>query len=123
MSISKKTLILIAVPIVIVILAVAGMEITSKTSFCITCHNMKVYYETLQTSSHQDVDCVTCHIAPGWDNYMRAKLKGLSEVAVYTIGEAPLVPHARVEDASCLRCHAKGELREKTVDFKKGDSF
>lgn len=125
MSISKKTVILIAIPAVIVVLTIGAIEITSQTSFCVSCHNMKVYYETLKTSSHRDVDCVKCHIAPGFDNYINAKLKGLSEVVVYTIGEGPLVYHARVENASCLRegCHKKDELLDKSLEFEKGITF
>lgn len=125
MYISRKTIILIAIPIVVAVLMVAGMEITSQNSFCLNCHNMKVYYETLRTSSHKEVDCVKCHIAPGFDNFVKTKLKGLSEVVVYTIGEEPLVYHAEIEDKTCLRagCHVKEKLTEEPVNFKKGIVF
>lgn len=125
MSVSRKTIILIAVPIIIGALIVGGVEITSQTSFCLSCHNMKVYYETLKTSSHKQVDCVKCHIAPGFNNFIRTKLKGLSEVVVYTIGEEPLVYHAKVEDKTCLRegCHLKDKLLKEPVNFKKGVVF
>lgn len=125
MSISKKMIITIVVIIVVLVLIIGGIEFTSQTSFCVTCHNMKVYYETLKTSSHQEVDCIKCHIPPGLSNYIKTKLKGLSEVVVYTIGRPPLIYHAEVEDTSCLRkgCHSKDELLSNPVSFEKGITF
>lgn len=125
MPISKKTIILIAIPVVIVGLMIAGAEITSRNSFCGTCHNMKIYYNTLQTSSHRELECVKCHIAPGFNNYVRAKLNGLSQVVVYTIGQKPLIYHAQVKDASCLRegCHLEEEILAGSVRSKKGIVF
>lgn len=125
MSISKKMIIAITVIIVVLVLIVGGVEFTSRTSFCITCHNMKPYYETLKISSHREVDCIKCHIPPGLNNYIRVKLKGLNQLGMYITGSLPLVYHAEVEDTSCLRkgCHVKDKLLSEPVNFKKGITF
>ena len=65
----------IAAPIVLVGAAFVAAEATKSNTFCGTsCHEMEPYYATWQTSPHAEVDCVRCHIPPGFWNYAKTKL-------------------------------------------------
>ncbi len=44
---------------------VFGLEATSSSKFCSSCHEMKPEYYTWKASSHSEVDCVNCHTEPG----------------------------------------------------------
>lgn len=95
--------------------ALVGAEYyTSRPSFCGTCHIMDPYYESWSHDSHgikHGVKCVDCHYAPGEQHTIKAKFKGLSQVASYFSGRYGAGrPRAQVADASCLRssCHGDG---------------
>lgn len=97
---------LIAIPLGVAGLIV-GVEISSQPSFCGSCHVMKPYYTSWETSSHNDVACVECHIPPGIGSEIRKKYEALSMVASYFTGTYGTNPWAEVPDESCLRpgCH------------------
>jgi cytochrome c-type protein NapC len=46
----------------------ASVEITSRSSFCNSCHIMESYYKSWQAGTHAQVECVKCHIPPGTVN-------------------------------------------------------
>ena len=84
--------------IFLVVLAVSA-ELTSRPTFCTTCHYMDPYYRQWKTSSHAEVACVSCHP-------VRPVTVGVSAVR-YVTNTHDLRPRAEVEDASCLQsgCH------------------
>ncbi|WML46921.1 NapC/NirT family cytochrome c [Neobacillus sp. PS3-34] len=50
-----------------------GLETTSNSKFCSSCHEMKPEYYTWKASTHSEVDCVSCHIEPGPKIWQRTK--------------------------------------------------
>lgn len=101
--------------LVLVVVAGAGLGgaeyYTSRPSFCGTCHVMDPYYESWSRDPHGakfGVACVECHYAPGEQHTIKAKFRGLSQVASYFSGRYGAGrPRAVVSDDSCLRsgCH------------------
>jgi len=120
-----KILLIIGIPVFIGVVVVASFEITSTPEFCSTCHNMKPYYESWKTSSHNEVNCIKCHSDPGIVPYLKTKANGLVEVVIYLSGNLPTSYQTEVSDESCLRegCHSQEELKEEKVDFEKGIYF
>jgi nitrate/TMAO reductase-like tetraheme cytochrome c subunit len=100
-------------------LAVVGtwtsVEISSKPQFCGSCHVMSPYYESWKESSHRNVACVECHIAPGVTAEFRKKFEALSMVASYFTGTYGTNPWAEIDDAACLRCHERRLLAGKEL--------
>jgi len=120
-----KALIVAGILVAILVVSLAGFEVTSFPKFCSTCHNMKPYYESWQVSSHNEVNCIKCHSDPGLVPYLKTKANGLVEVAIYLSGNLPTSYQTEVSDESCLRegCHSQEKLKEEKVDFEKGISF
>lgn len=103
-------------------LGLVGAEYyTSQPKFCGTCHVMDPYYESWSHDPHGakvGVKCVDCHYAPGEQHTIKAKFKGLSQVASYFSGRyGSGRPRAHVADASCMRsgCHAGQAFSEKLL--------
>ena len=94
-----------------------GIEVSSQPGFCGTCHVMAPYYQSWQTSSHNDVKCVECHIPPGITNELHKKFEAMSMVTSYFTGTYGTKPWAEVPDASCLRpgCHEQRLLSGREV--------
>lgn len=106
-----------------------GVKLTSTTSFCLSCHEMRVYQDELMASSHakdadgNEISCSQCHIPGG--NVVRmlgAKTwMGLKDLWVHTVegGEdldrAVMQPIARrfTDDANCRACHEDLEKNAK----------
>lgn len=89
------------------VLGVVSVEVTSQPWFCNSCHIMEPYYASWKTSSHRNVDCVKCHIAPGVDSFIDAKLNGLGQVVDDVLHRTSTKPSASVSQLSCTRsgCH------------------
>ncbi|MEW6456012.1 MAG: cytochrome c3 family protein [Acidobacteriota bacterium] len=92
-----------------------SMQVTSTPKFCGTCHYMKPYFASWQTSSHNKVACVECHIPPGITSEFRKKYEALAMVARYITRTYSTNPWAEVDDESCLRCHEKRLLFGKEI--------
>jgi nitrate/TMAO reductase-like tetraheme cytochrome c subunit len=84
-----------------------GLETTSSSKFCSSCHEMKPEYYTWKASSHSEVDCVNCHTGSSKEDYAKAKANGLVQVfkkatQTYT---APIRMPDQIQDSSCEKCH------------------
>ncbi|MBQ7609267.1 MAG: NapC/NirT family cytochrome c [Desulfovibrionaceae bacterium] len=106
---------------VLVVLASAGIHYSSKTAFCLSCHEMRVYQAEQSVSPHakdakgKEIGCSQCHIPSG--NLVRmlgAKgWMGIKDLWVHTLypdeelDRAEMQPIARrfTDDANCLACH------------------
>lgn len=80
-------------------------------SFCgEACHVMNPEFTVFQQGPHASVECVRCHVGPGVDNYIQAKLTGLHQVysvATNTV-ERPIpapVETLRPSREICDSCH------------------
>lgn len=110
-----------AIAVFTFILLSGTVEYTSHSKFCATCHYMKPFYQSWKTSSHNKVECATCHYGPGPKSKIRAKIEGILQVGRYwTKLYLKSKPWAEIPDESCLRqgCHEK-RLLEGKVRFKK----
>lgn len=88
-------------------LGYVGVESTSSSKFCSSCHEMKPQYYTWKASTHSEVDCVSCHIQPGAKNYAKAKANGIVEVykKYSDTYEAPIKMPNIIPDEACEQCH------------------
>ena len=105
--------------VILVAVGTVGMvQFSSSPSFCKSCHNMQPYYDSWAISSHKNVACIQCHIAPGVKAEAMGKLAALNQLVKYVTGTYGLRPWAEVDDASCLRsgCHTERKV-EGLVDF------
>jgi len=117
----KRRIIFFSVIGFFLIFFLGSMEYTSHSKFCNSCHYMKPFYQSWKTSSHSDIECATCHYAPGPRSKIRAKIEGIMQVGRYwTKLYLKSKPWAEIPDESCLRegCHEK-RLLEGQVKFKK----
>jgi nitrate/TMAO reductase-like tetraheme cytochrome c subunit len=109
----RRWIALIVVAAAIVVLVIAAFitaHFTSRSSFCDSCHEMKPYYASWQTSSHATAECRDCHIPPGFVAYVQTKLFSFREIWVHITNgaEAPLAVTREIPNGSCLRCHRNG---------------
>ena len=99
-----------------------GVHVTSSTSFCLSCHEMRVHQQELALSPHaQDargnaIECVQCHI-PSTNIVRMLSAKtwlGTKDLWVHattggsvTLNRREIQPEARrfMDDANCRACH------------------
>ncbi len=111
--------------ILLFVLLYGAVELTSKPTFCSSCHFMEPYVEAWETSTHSDVTCTDCHFPPGIKSKIHGKLTAASMVVNYFTGVyKKSKPWAEIDDASCLRsgCHVEQQLNEDVI-FKQDIHF
>jgi nitrate/TMAO reductase-like tetraheme cytochrome c subunit len=108
-----------AMVVLMALFTFAAVEVTGQPGFCNSCHIMNEFYDSWQTSSHGEIDCLKCHTEPGLVNYARAKINGLAQTVDCIVGRVGTKPNGYVPDASCLRsgCHDAAKLVAEPVDF------
>jgi nitrate/TMAO reductase-like tetraheme cytochrome c subunit len=114
-SLLRRWLPVLAVLGAVFVLAAAvyiPVRLTSTTSYCTSCHEMKAAGTSLARSAHRNVDCLSCHVDPGVGNAVRWRLAESKNIwASYlnmpmtSAGMSPQI-HAPSE-AACTRsgCH------------------
>jgi hypothetical protein len=85
---------------------------TESVEFCgITCHDvMKPEYTAYQNSPHANAGCTKCHIGPGADFFVKAKVNGLYQVysVLFNKYSRPIpapVHNLRPAKETCYECH------------------
>jgi nitrate/TMAO reductase-like tetraheme cytochrome c subunit len=114
---TKRVLVIaaIAVPVVLIGSAFVAAEATRSNSFCgTTCHEMLPYDATWAASTHNEVDCVQCHIPPGVVNYVKTKAFGLREVWVHFTNKnlAPIAVTRQIPNVVCTDCHPASDTSQ-----------
>ncbi|MFO0829377.1 MAG: NapC/NirT family cytochrome c [Phycisphaerales bacterium] len=101
-----------------VLLGTVSVEATSRSSFCNNCHIMEPYYASWAKGSHKNVACVDCHIAPGVNSFLAAKLNGLGQVVDDVLHRTSNKPSASVSEFSCTRsgCHSIETLKKTEIN-------
>jgi len=99
----------------VVILAMAtykGVEVMDSTEFCgATCHTvMQPEYTAYKRSAHSRVKCVSCHIGPGADWFVKSKLSGAQQLLAVAFKTYPTPIPTPVHDLrpareTCEQCH------------------
>ncbi len=94
--------------------------VSEQPGFCNSCHIMNTYYDTWKVSSHGEVNCLDCHLQPGFVGHVKGKINGLAQAVDCIVGRVGTKPNAAVEDISCLRseCHSTQELMSGNVEYK-----
>lgn len=89
-----------------------GVEYMDSNQFCgLTCHTvMQPEYAAFVDSPHSRVGCAQCHIGPGADWFVKAKISGLRQVWAVTFDTfqrpVPSPVHAlRPARETCEQCH------------------
>jgi len=107
--------ILILTPLNVLIVSAAGykaIEVSDSVAFCgATCHEvMQPEYAAYQHGPHARVKCVDCHIGPGADWFVQAKISGTRQVFAVLTGshsrpiQSP-VHNLRPASGTCQQCH------------------
>lgn len=87
-----------------------GVAYMDTPSFCgQACHVMEPEWTQYHVSSHTDVPCTSCHIAPGIAGFLHAKVNGTKQLAMVAFHDYPMpimagdkIPAANL---TCLNCH------------------
>ncbi len=89
-----------------------GMHYLDSNQFCgLTCHSvMAPEYGAFKDSAHSRVGCAQCHIGPGADWFVKAKISGLRQVWAVVAGtyHRPIpspVENLRPARETCEQCH------------------
>ncbi len=107
-KILKFTIIAIGISLFTLLLVVGITYGTSIPKFCTVCHIMKPEFATWEASSHSRVDCVACHVDPGFGNALKHKAIATKELFMYLTKtyELPIRMTEQLPDDRCLRCHS-----------------
>lgn len=99
----------------VIVLATAtykGVEVLDSNSFCgATCHAvMQPEYTAYARSPHARVKCVSCHIGPGADWFVKAKLSGAWQLVATSLDLYPRpiptpIHNLRPARDTCEQCH------------------
>lgn len=87
-----------------------GVAYMDTPSFCgQSCHVMEPEWVAYHVSPHSDVPCTKCHIGPGVQNFMHAKMNGTKQMFEVLLNDydRPVMPDDRIPPAglTCLGCH------------------
>jgi len=87
-----------------------GVAFMDTPSFCgQSCHVMRPEWTQYHVSSHADVPCTACHIAPGLSGFVHAKVNGTKQMAMVVFHDysRPIMTGDKIPAANltCLNCH------------------
>lgn len=101
------------------VFASGAIVVSEQPGFCNSCHIMNNYYDNWKASSHSEVNCLECHLQPGFMGHVKGKINGLSQAIDCIVGRVGTKPSATILDESCLRseCHSTEELLTKDINF------
>lgn len=98
--------------VVLSVAAYQGVHFTDSNRFCgEVCHTvMEPEFTAYQRSPHSRVPCVSCHIGPGADFFVRYKINGISQVfaVLFDTYSRPIptpVHNLRPARETCEQCH------------------
>ncbi len=108
-------------------------EATKTTSFCLSCHVMEPYGESLLLADEsylpaahfqngridRDYACFTCHTQYTLFGDMKAKMNGLKHLWVYYTGQTPeqIELYSPYNNRECLYCHVGGRRFEELHEY------
>jgi nitrate/TMAO reductase-like tetraheme cytochrome c subunit len=95
---------------------VVAIQWTETADFCGRCHTMGPEMKAYKMSPHRDVACAECHVEPGIQGWVKAKINGTRQLVEIITGAFPKpIPapdHADLPSTSttCVKCHDIGPL-------------
>jgi nitrate/TMAO reductase-like tetraheme cytochrome c subunit len=110
---------ILVLAMVFLMAASGAIVVSEQPGFCNSCHIMNTYYNNWQTSKHNEVNCLECHLQPGLMGHVKGKINGLSQAIDCIVGRVGTKPSATILDESCMRseCHTTEELHTKNIEF------
>jgi nitrate/TMAO reductase-like tetraheme cytochrome c subunit len=93
-----------------------ALEWTETEAFCSKCHTMAPEAKAYALSVHRDVTCGECHVGPGLNGFLKAKLNGAKQTLEILTGSFPKpIPapdHSKLPDPkdTCMKCHSLGDI-------------
>ena len=122
-------LVLAAVGFVGVFASVSMIQWTESADFCGRCHTMAPELQAYHEGPHRDVSCGECHVEPGIQGWLKAKMNGTRQLIDVVLGTfpTPIPPpdHADLPKAqdTCMKCHTLDQrqfvqLKTKTSFFQ-----
>nr|WP_243688996.1 NapC/NirT family cytochrome c [Geotalea toluenoxydans] len=98
--------------LIVSIASIKGFEFTESTTFCgELCHTVMTPEHTAWSNSpHAKVKCVECHVGPGAEWYVKAKISGLRQVYAVLSHSFPTPIETPIENLrpardTCEHCH------------------
>jgi hypothetical protein len=96
-------------------LSYRAVEHMDTVQFCgQTCHVMKPEFTGHQSQPHQEVACVSCHVAPGATGWLRAKMSGTRQLIDVIFNTYPRPIESALQNNrlvssidTCEQCHAR----------------
>ena len=95
---------------------VVAIQWTETADFCGRCHTMGPEMKAYKMSPHRDVSCAECHVEPGIQGWVKAKINGTKQLVEIITGSFPKpIPapdHADLPPttSTCVKCHDIGPL-------------
>lgn len=84
-----------------------GLEAASSSKYCASCHEMQPEYNTWKASTHSEVDCVNCHIDPGFKQIAKVQagevVKGIRKDQITTAAIIRMTKE--IPNSACENCH------------------
>src|SRR5450759_4670043 len=82
------------------------VAMTSTPSFCANCHVMQEPKDLWEKSTHANVNCVACHVEPGFLKQLEHKVLSYKEIYTQFFQGAEMAADVKLPtNASCLQCH------------------
>ncbi|MHB1345096.1 MAG: NapC/NirT family cytochrome c [Thermoleophilia bacterium] len=82
------------------------VAMTSTPGFCGNCHLMEEPVELWEDSTHANVNCIKCHVEPGFLKELEHKVLSYKEIYAQFFGHGEMPPDVkRPTNESCLQCH------------------
>jgi nitrate/TMAO reductase-like tetraheme cytochrome c subunit len=97
---------------------VAAVQWTDTADFCGRCHTMGPELTGHELSPHRELACAECHVEPGIEGWVKAKINGTRQLVELLTGTfpTPIPPpdHAALPPTTvtCQRCHDVAPLVE-----------
>lgn len=104
-----------------ILVVAAGVKLTSTTTFCLSCHEMRVYQQELAMSPHakdasgQPIGCSNCHIpnahvvrmlgAKAWMGMKDIWMHSTGDVVDLDRAGMQAVARRFTDDSNCRACH------------------
>lgn len=102
----KTVLIGLIVVVILVVGAYEGMHYTSRPEFCTSCHEIAPQVALWEKGPHKDVECLSCHAAPGNLGYIVRKVSSYKELYLHFTNQVPNKLEWTPHTDACLYCHS-----------------
>lgn len=102
----KVVLVILIVVVVLCVAAYAGMHYTSRPQFCTSCHEIAPQVASWEKGPHKDVECLSCHAAPGNIGYIVRKVSSYKELYLHFTNQVPAKLEWTPHIDACLYCHS-----------------